>query len=202
MQPPPEGHHPEISLLPEVVHSIADGIVITDASGRVTWVNEGFETLCGYGLNELSGRKPGPLLQGPGSDPTAVEVMRDAIASRTRCTVRILNYHRDGTPYHVSIHIAPLFSPEGDLLRFAAVERKLGFMEPLAGGVGAADDLRDFLKTGFPVELLVPMCAWCKRVRDREGIWHLIENFLFIFHREICSHSICPECERAGRGEI
>jgi GAF domain-containing protein len=41
---------------------------------------------------------------------------------------------------------------------------------------------------------LLPMCAWCKRVRDDEGYWDQVEAY---FHKNTgvdFTHGICPEC--------
>jgi len=41
---------------------------------------------------------------------------------------------------------------------------------------------------------LLPICAWCKRIRDDEGYWAKVEAY---FHQRIgveFTHGICPEC--------
>lgn len=41
---------------------------------------------------------------------------------------------------------------------------------------------------------LLPMCAWCRKVRDDEDFWHDVEHYLGS-HRDIhVTHGICPEC--------
>src|SRR5579862_5530653 len=41
-----------------------NAVIITDALGRIEWVNEGFTRITGYGIAEVLGRKPGSFLQG------------------------------------------------------------------------------------------------------------------------------------------
>ena len=36
-----------------------NAVIVTDAEGRVEWVNDGFVRSTGYSLEEMSGRKPG-----------------------------------------------------------------------------------------------------------------------------------------------
>lgn len=43
---------------------------------------------------------------------------------------------------------------------------------------------------------LLPICAWCKKVRDDRGYWDQIENFLQTRSEASFSHGICPECEK------
>jgi tetratricopeptide (TPR) repeat protein len=41
---------------------------------------------------------------------------------------------------------------------------------------------------------LLPICAWCKKIRDDTGYWHQLEQY-FDEHTETqFSHGICPEC--------
>jgi phosphoserine phosphatase RsbU/P len=43
---------------------------------------------------------------------------------------------------------------------------------------------------------LLPICSYCKRIRDDENYWHQLEEYL-MEHAEVrFSHSLCPECLR------
>ena len=102
-----------------------DGIVVTDAQGRVTYANAAFRRLCGYGDDRLLGHDPGHLLQGPGTDPLAVARIRAALAARRPVTEELLNYAADGRPYWVSMRITPVLDGDGAVRRFVAVEREV-----------------------------------------------------------------------------
>ncbi len=41
---------------------------------------------------------------------------------------------------------------------------------------------------------LIPICASCKSVRNDQGLWDRIENYLESKSDLLFSHSICPEC--------
>lgn len=43
---------------------------------------------------------------------------------------------------------------------------------------------------------LLPICAGCKRIRDREGGWHPIEVYIASHSEADFTHGICPECTR------
>ncbi|HWW95573.1 MAG TPA: hypothetical protein VN375_19540, partial [Vicinamibacteria bacterium] len=45
-----------------------------------------------------------------------------------------------------------------------------------------------------PLAGLVPICAWCKKVRDERGEWR--EAALPVLGAENLTHGICPECLR------
>jgi hypothetical protein len=43
---------------------------------------------------------------------------------------------------------------------------------------------------------LLPICAACKKVRDDQGYWQQIENYISAHSEADFTHSICPECAR------
>jgi hypothetical protein len=41
---------------------------------------------------------------------------------------------------------------------------------------------------------LLPVCAWCKKVRNDSGYWDQIEKYITAHSRTKITHGICPEC--------
>lgn len=41
---------------------------------------------------------------------------------------------------------------------------------------------------------IVPICAWCKRVRDDDGYWKQVEVYMQEHTGAEFSHGICPNC--------
>lgn len=41
---------------------------------------------------------------------------------------------------------------------------------------------------------LLPICAWCKKIRDDHGYWKQIESYLQTRTQARFSHGVCPEC--------
>ncbi len=46
---------------------------------------------------------------------------------------------------------------------------------------------------------LLPICAWCKRVRDDKDYWHSIEEYLHVHTGTDFTHGICPHCVETMR---
>jgi hypothetical protein len=40
---------------------------------------------------------------------------------------------------------------------------------------------------------LIPICAWCKKIRDDTGYWQQLEAYLRDHSDAELSHGICPE---------
>ncbi len=79
--------------------------------------NRAFCELTGYRESEGLGRNC-RFLQGKLTDPGAVRVLRDAVATQTDAQVELWNYRKDGTPFWNSMFVGPVFDPEGRLLYF------------------------------------------------------------------------------------
>jgi hypothetical protein len=41
---------------------------------------------------------------------------------------------------------------------------------------------------------MLPICAWCKNVRDVNGMWDRLEEYLSKHSHATFTHSICPTC--------
>ncbi len=115
------------SLSPNAAESYdtAPGLVVTDREGFIQWVNEDFTQLCGYHLSEIVGKKPGSFLRGPLTDPACTNAMREAALRGEPCTQELVNYHKNGEPYWVTISITPVLDEQKNATHFTAIERKI-----------------------------------------------------------------------------
>ena len=43
---------------------------------------------------------------------------------------------------------------------------------------------------------LLPICAWCKKIKDDQGAWNHLENYISKHSNADFTHSICPECRQ------
>ena len=55
-------------------------------------------------------------------------------------------------------------------------------------------ELQDALANIKVLRGLLPICSHCKKIRDDEGGWHVVEVFVRDHSEADFSHSICPEC--------
>ena len=47
---------------------------------------------------------------------------------------------------------------------------------------------------------LLPICMWCKKIRDDQGYWNAIEHYLGRHSEAEFTHAICPDCKRKYSG--
>lgn len=64
-------------------------------------------------------------------------------------------------------------------------------------------ELQEALDHVFRLQGMLPICAYCRKVRDDQNYWHGVEEYLETFSGTRFSHGICPECyERVARPEV
>ena len=49
---------------------------------------------------------------------------------------------------------------------------------------------------------LLPICSYCKKIRDDQGYWSQVESYIGRHSRAIFSHSICPDCVKKHFPEL
>ncbi|HVJ88121.1 MAG TPA: PAS domain S-box protein [Caulifigura sp.] len=114
-----EGQARRLALVAAHTHN---AVVITDADQRIEWVNEGFTRITEYRLEEVIGRRPGELLQGPETDRDLVAFMRSRIKAGLPFQTEIKNYSKSGREYWLAIEVQPLRTTDGRLTGFMAIE--------------------------------------------------------------------------------
>lgn len=97
-------------------------VILTDADRRILWVNRDFEVITGYGISEVLGQNPGKVLQGPKSEPDAVDRIRQGLAREEPFKDAITNYRKNGEPYICKLVIHPIHDYQNKLVNFLAFE--------------------------------------------------------------------------------
>ena len=97
--PTPQDVARQLELLAAVARRTGNAVIVTDSQQRIEWVNDGFVRLTGYSSEDVVGRVPRDVLQGPDSDPVARAHMAAAIRAQQPFDAEILNYGKDGHQY-------------------------------------------------------------------------------------------------------
>jgi GAF domain-containing protein len=72
-------------------------------------------------------------------------------------------------------------------------------MVVLSRAVVAQLELRRALEDLESMQQFLPMCAWCRSIRQPDGDWKTLQQF--VEHATKVTHSICPVCAKAMRDE-
>ncbi len=105
-----------------IVAKIADNlVVITDAAGRIEWVNESFVRLLGTPLEGLAGRLIAEVLVPPPGEPSGAGEVRQAYVRRLPTSTEIATVARSGKEFHLHLDLQPVAGERGEVDKFIAV---------------------------------------------------------------------------------
>ena len=105
-----------------IASKTSNGVILTEADGRIEWVNEAFVRLTGFTVEEVAGRRVVGLLQELGADGPALHSISSAVADGASGTARLLNHSRNGSPYWVDLTIDPAHDADGVARHFIIVQ--------------------------------------------------------------------------------
>ena len=114
----------QIRLQSVALSSAANGIIITDRSGRIVWVNTAFTQVSGYTLAEVQGQSPRILKSGKQS----AEFYRDlwsTIAAGQVWHGELTNKRKDGTVFSEDMTITPVSATGEAITHFVAIKQDI-----------------------------------------------------------------------------
>merc|ERR1711935_855731 len=117
---------PDFSFI-KALQTAQQNFVVTDPSlpdNPIVYATQGFLNLTGYTLDQVLGRNC-RFLQGPETDPKAVDKIRKAIEAGIDMSVCLLNYRVDGTPFWNQFFIAALRDAAGNITNYVGVQCKV-----------------------------------------------------------------------------
>jgi CheY-like chemotaxis protein len=63
-------------------------------------------------------------------------------------------------------------------------------------------ELTEALENVKELSGLLPICSYCKKIRDSENYWHRVESYLTRHSKAELTHGICPECLESVRADL
>jgi PAS domain S-box-containing protein len=99
-----------------------ESVVITDASGRIEYVNPSFERVTGYTAAEAIGQNP-RMLQSGLQNPAFYEAMWRTLTDRRPWVGDFVNRRRDGSLFTEEAVVSPVHDAVGSLVGYVAVKR-------------------------------------------------------------------------------
>ena len=115
----------ELRKLSLIATRTKSGVIIADSMGRIEWVNDAFTKISGYSLEEVIGKKPKDILQGPKTDELARQKLKDALWKKENIEVTVINYDHEGREYFNQLEIIAVFDEAGNHTNFIALQKDI-----------------------------------------------------------------------------
>ena len=129
----------QLRLLAQAVKSTTEGISITDADGRLTFVNRAFAQAYGYTEAEIVGQYVS-VIDSPRNRPGLQAEIRRA-TERGSWSGELWNRRKDGTDFVVSLTTAPVKDSEGRVIALMGVSTDVTERKQLQESVRRAETM-------------------------------------------------------------
>ena len=167
-----------------------DMLCFLDFSGYFKRLNPAWERTLGFTLDEMMSR---PFIEFVHPDDRERTLAQNA---KVRAGGQALGFEnrylcKDGSFRWLRWNAAPdmgdkvIYSAARDITESRqAEEQRERLVAELQAALAEVSRLRDIL----------PMCSYCRKIRDDEDYWHTVESYLRQHTSTQFSHGICPEC--------
>ena len=186
-------------LLDATLRSIADAVIATDTLGRITFMNPVAEALTGVTAGDAVGRDLGAVFL-TGNPATSQPVQNPALAV-LQSSEAIAPQHdqtlvaRDGARRPIGGSCAPIRDEHGQVMGGILVFRDVSERKKHeAEREQLIAKLQEALANVRTLRGLLPICAWCKQIRDYDGYWQSVEDYIQAHSNAEFTHGICPAC--------
>lgn len=184
--------------LATTLDSIADGVIATGPGGSVMFVNREAERILGIVECDVRGKDVDAVLppSEEADDAPLAAVMRgvvkDAVSSGHPTMVPVAFKHGrilvEGTA-------SPIFDDNRQVSGCITVFRDVTAQRRIEQErEQLLTDLQEAISKVDVMRGLLPICSWCRRIRNDQGYWHSLEDFLTEHSEARPTHGICPEC--------
>jgi PAS domain S-box-containing protein len=104
---------------------------------------------------------------------------------------------KDGITVDVSLNVSAVRDEKGKILRSRSVWRDITKRKQVEKErERLIRDLKEALKEIKTLRGILPLCSFCKKVRDDRGYWEQVDVYIHKHSQADISHSVCPECAK------
>ena len=184
----------ELRKLSRAVDQSPASIVITDTSGAIEYVNPKFVQITGYSIEEAIGKNP-RILKSDKKMSEEYKQLWSTITSGSEWHGEFHNKKKNGELYWESAVMSPIREARGTITHFLAVKEDITQRKKAeAEREKLINELQAALSDIKTLSGLIPICSSCKKIRDDQGYWNILEAYLMKHSDAKFTHGICPDC--------
>ena len=188
-----------------LAENMADNIwILRLADLRFTYISPSVMTIFGYTPEESMNLELSQHIPPEDSERIVAIIMDEfqndknpGVAPDRSMSIEVQQFRKDGSKVWTEVKASFLRDDRGiptevlGITRDISERKQIEFeRERLLG------DLQAALKEVQQLSGFIPICSSCKNIRDDEGYWNDIENYISEHSAAQFSHGICPDCAK------
>jgi PAS domain S-box-containing protein len=192
--PPPSGsadtRDRDVALDARFFNLSIDMLCMLDFDGRFRRLNKAWETTLGYTRDELMSKRFIEFVHPDDRERTLAQNGRVREGDQAR-SFENRYLCKDGSYRWLLWNAAPDFEHQ---VIYGVARDITARKEADAERERLLTELRTALAEVRTLQDILPICSYCKRVRDDENYWHAVDAYISHHTGTQFSHGICPAC--------
>ena len=172
----------------KALHDATFGGIIIHEQGLILDCNQSLFDMTGFTSDQLIGMD-GLMLIAPESRDLVIQHMRRGFDQR----YEVEGVRKDGTKYPLSI--------KGKKVTWQGRDVQVSEFSDITDIKQAEQAREEALARVRKLEGIIPICSYCKKIRDDQNIWHQLESYIMEHSEASFSHGMCPRCLEKHRTE-
>jgi len=119
-----EQSNKKLHKLSQALEQGGEGVMITDTSGTIEYVNSAFTKITGYHSEEAIGKKPS-ILKSEAQDPSYYKALWETIAAGDTWSGTLIDKRKDGSFYPAMTSIAPIYDEKGKTTHYVSLQQDM-----------------------------------------------------------------------------
>ena len=108
--------------LNRVFEHMTEQVIVTDANGKIFFINKAFERITGYTAHESIGKRASELWGGQMTKAFYVDMWNRMKTKKESIHVTMTNKKKSGELYDLTLTVSPVLDASGDILFFVGIE--------------------------------------------------------------------------------
>ncbi|MBC8553491.1 MAG: PAS domain S-box protein [Candidatus Brocadiales bacterium] len=183
-----------LNIVVDAIESNISGIIITDRKGIIKYVNTSFLRMFEFiDKIEVLGHNVANFFASKEIKKFSdIHSIIDAVDGETE---EFLALHKDGTKFFIEVSSSCIRNHKGLVVgmmaSFINITKRKAIDEEREKLIVKLQSANKKIKK---LQGLIPICAWCKNIRDDKGYWYRVEEYIHKHTKADFTHGVCPEC--------
>ena|GEM_PF-1684522 len=187
---------PTEQRLNSIINTDSDAMISIDSNNKIVMWNRAAEDIFGYSAEDSIGKDVSLIIPNIFSQVlfTDGEQLKgkDKIIMQGK-TIEIEGIRNGGNRFPLELSWAKWNTEEGEFIT-AIIRDTTARKESESERDELIDELQDAISNIKVLKGLIPICSNCKKIRDDEGCYHQIEEYIVKYSEAQFSHGFCQEC--------
>lgn len=191
----------------DVTASLSEGVYVLNARGEITFMNPEAEALLGWSERDLINKNIHDVVHYRRADGTPLlfedcEMRKVIVSGRRFHSTDEVFIRKDGAVFPVSVFGTPLLE-NGAVVASVTAFRDISAIKQIEQErERLIADLQKALAEIKTLQGILPICSFCKKIRNDKGAWTHLESYISEHTNALFSHGLCQECAKRHYPEI